>query len=47
MMAHFWQAVQTFFLGLGTKYGVNPWVFGAVSGFRSRNGIKRVLRHFR
>ena len=30
MMAHFWQTVQTFFLGLGTKYGVNPWIFGAI-----------------
>lgn len=29
-MAHVWQTVQTFFLSLGTKYGVNPWIFGAI-----------------
>jgi len=29
-MAHFWQAIQMFFLSLGTKYRVNPWIFGAI-----------------
>ncbi len=30
MMTHLWQAAQAFFLSLGTKYHVNPEIFGAI-----------------
>lgn len=30
MTTHLWQSAQAFFLSLGTRYGVNPWVFGAI-----------------
>ena len=25
-----WEAIQNWFLGLGTEYGVNPFIFGAI-----------------
>ena len=28
--AAMWDAIQDWFLSLGTRYGVNPWVFGAI-----------------